>query len=124
MSDGSDDSARDRYAPENLERFVITLLKRGPNYTTEPSPELEAQQRAHLDHLWQQHVAGTLVVMGPVLDDSDIRGFSIYRVETVEEALRLAEDDPGVKSGRFVIEAHPWMTHKGILPQRRTASAE
>ena len=116
MSRESDDAVGDRYAPENLERFVITLLKRGPNYTTQPSPEFDEQQKAHLAHLWDQHLAGKLVVMGPVLDDGDIRGFSIYRVESVEEALRLAEDDPGVRSGRFVIEAHPWMTHKGILP--------
>jgi uncharacterized protein YciI len=115
MSDYRDIPAEERYRPENLERFVVTLLKRGPNYRSEPSPELEAQQREHLGHLWELHLSGKLVVMGPVLDDSDIRGFSIYRVDSVEEALALANEDPGVKSGRFVIEAHPWMTHRGIL---------
>ncbi len=112
----SSDTTVNRYAPENLERFVITLLKRGPNYTSDPSPELEALQQAHLDYLWQLHVDGKLVVMGPVLDDGDLRAFSIFRVESVAEALELAEDDPAVKAGRFVIEAHPWMTNKGILP--------
>ena len=111
-----DDSAANRYAPENLEHFFVVLLKRGPNYTTDHSPQIDELQQAHLAHLWSQHEAGKLVVMGPVLDDSDIRGFSIYRVDSAEEIQALAADDPGVKSGRFVIEVHPWMTHKGILP--------
>ncbi len=116
MSNESADATNDRYAPENLEHLYIALLKRGPNYTTDPSPELDELQRAHLAHLWAQHESGELVVMGPVLDGGDLCGFSIYRVDSMEEVIALAEDDPGVKAGRFVIEAHPWMTHRGILP--------
>lgn len=111
-----DDSVSNRYAPENLEHFFVVLLRRGPNYTAENSPETDALQRAHLAHLWSQHESGKLVVMGPVLDDGDIRGLSLYRAESAEEIQTLAAEDPAVKSGRFVIEVHPWMTHRGILP--------
>lgn len=116
MSTDSRDPSAHRYAPENLERFVIVLLKRGADHTNRTSPELDELQKAHLDHLWKLHKAGELVVMGPVLDDGEIRGFAIYRVDSVERALELAQDDPGVKAGLFVVEAHPWMTHRGILP--------
>jgi uncharacterized protein len=116
MSSESPDPAADRYAPENLEHFFVQLLKRVPNYSTEMTPESRALQRAHLDHLWALHEQGKLVVMGPVLDDGDIRGFSIYRADSIEEVLELSSGDPGVQSGRFVLEVHPWMTHRGILP--------
>ena len=45
---------------------------------------------------------------GPFGDDGDIRGATIYRVATAEEAQRLASGDPAVKAGRFIVEVHPW----------------
>jgi len=110
------DPASDRNAPENLERFFVQFLKRGPNYATEMTPELATLHQAHLDHLWHLHEQGKIVAMGPVLDDGDIRGISIYRADSVEEVMELSSADPAVQAGRFVLEVHPWMTHKGILP--------
>jgi uncharacterized protein YciI len=58
---------------------------------------------------------GKLVAAGPFLDNTKARGVVIYRVANVEEARSLAAADPAVKAGRLVLEAHPWMTFKGIL---------
>jgi hypothetical protein len=49
------------------------------------------------------------------MDDTPVRGIVIYRVATVDEAKALAAEDPAVKAGRLVLDAHPWMTFKGIL---------
>lgn len=50
---------------------------------------------------------------GPIGDDSDIAGISVYNTATMEEAIKLAEADPAVKAGRLIVEAHPWWLAKG-----------
>ena len=68
---------------------------------------------AHLTAMWK---AGKLVLAGPLVDDGDWRGVLIYRTKTLEEAQKLANDDPAVKAGRLVVTMHPWMVERGILP--------
>jgi uncharacterized protein YciI len=41
-------------------------------------------------------------------------GVSVYETSSLEEAKMLAESDPAVKSGHFIIELHPWLGPKGI----------
>lgn len=100
--------------PNTPEQFVFGFLVRGPN---RQQPEAEAQeiQKGHLAYMEGLHQQGKLVMAGPFGDDGDWRGVVVYRVATLEEARQLAAGDPAVKAGRLVIEAHPWMTFKGIL---------
>jgi uncharacterized protein YciI len=44
------------------------------------------------------------------------RGILIFKTATMEEAKALAGNDPAVKAGRLVVEIHPWMVQKGVLP--------
>jgi hypothetical protein len=50
---------------------------------------------------------------GPSGGQSDIRGFSVYNVATIEQAREFAENDPMVKAGRLKVEVHPWWLAKG-----------
>jgi uncharacterized protein YciI len=68
--------------------------------------------------------AGKLVLAGPLADDGDWRGVLIYRTKTLDEAQRLADDDPAVKAGRLVVKMHPWMVERGILPDPLEAAAQ
>ena len=99
---------------QELERFVFGFLMSGPNRNQ--SEEVAAEiQKGHLAYTAELHKQGKLVVAGPFLDDSDWRGVVIYKVATVDEAKKLAAEDPAVKAGRLVLDARPWMTFKGIL---------
>jgi uncharacterized protein YciI len=89
------------------------MLVKGPNWTGTSNPELMKQHLAHLRRMWE---AGKMVIAGPLLDDGNTRGLCIYKVASVEEAKKLASDDPAVKAGRLAVEVHPWMVQKGILP--------
>ena len=105
-----------------LDTYYICLLRKGPAWTPDESPELDRLQDehvAHTLHLWQ---SGATIAAGPVNDESDIRGFSIYRTATLAEARALAEDDPGVRAGRFVVELHEWKTPAGSLPKPATGT--
>jgi uncharacterized protein YciI len=106
-----------------LSQYFICLLRKGPAWTAEETPELERLQAAHMAHTGHLMESGATIAAGPVDDASDIRGFSIYRTATLEEARALAEADPGVQAGRFIVELHRWLTPSGRLPAPATESA-
>ncbi len=99
-----------------LSEYYICLLRKGPTWTAEETPELEALQARHMAHLAHLNEIGAAIASGPVDDASDIRGFTIDRTATRAEAQALAESDPGVQSGRFIVELHRWLTPSGSLP--------
>ncbi len=107
-----------------LRTYYLGLLRKGPTWTADESPELEALQAAHMEHTRQRVESGAAIASGPVDDGSDIRGISIYRTATLAEAEALAQADPGVRAGRFVVELHPWFVPAGLLPDPETPSQD
>ena len=61
--------------------------------------------------------AGKRLVAGPLDDQPDprMRGNESFRVGSLEEAKRLAADDPAVKAGRLEPVVMTWFTEKGAL---------
>jgi len=101
--------------PPNLERYSLVILKRpagGGAKVADP----EALQRQHIGHLQAMVRAGKLVVAGPLDDQPDprLRGICLYRT-SLEEARRLAEQDPAVKAGRLEVEVLSWWVEKGAM---------
>jgi uncharacterized protein YciI len=99
-----------------LEIFYLVLIKKGPRWTPEETPELERLQEAHLAHINQLHEQGSLVAAGPIDDGSELRGISVLRTESLEMAVALAEADPSVRAGRLTVEVHPWYLPAGVFP--------
>jgi uncharacterized protein YciI len=102
--------------PPNMTTYYFGVLVKGPSWSAEPSPEHAKIQEGHMAHITAMWKAGKLVLAGPLTDESDWRGVLIYRTKTLEEAQRLANDDPAVQAGRLVVTMHPWMVQRGILP--------
>lgn len=108
-----------------LNTYYICLLRKGPAWTSAETPQIEELQAQHMAHIDELIRSGSKLFAGPVDDESDIRGFSIFRTATLEEARALAEADPAVKAGRFIVELHTWRTPAGgILPPPLPGSAE
>jgi hypothetical protein len=53
--------------------------------------------------------------MTPVRQDDMIAGICVYRADTPERARRLAEDDPAVQAGEFVVRVMGWLTAKDAI---------
>jgi uncharacterized protein YciI len=102
--------------PPNMTTYYFGVLMKGPKWSAESTPERATIQEGHLAHLDAMWKAGKLVLAGPLADESDWRGVLIYRTKTLEEAQRLANDDPAVAAGRLVVTMRPWMIQRGILP--------
>lgn len=90
-----------------MQQYFLVFLKKG---TTKSSSKEEAEeiQNKHLAYLGDLYKKGYICMNGPFGDDGEIRGATVYRVSTAEQALRLASGDPAVQAGRFNVEVHPW----------------
>lgn len=89
-------------------QYFLVYLKTGPNQTEDEKTNNEIQKN-HLLYLFKLRDEDKMPIFGSLFDESDIKGICIYNVATQEEALKLASNDPAVKSGRFVVEVHPWL---------------
>ncbi|MCG8372902.1 MAG: YciI family protein [Balneolales bacterium] len=95
-----------------MQKYFIIFLKNGPNrnQSEEKAATLQQEHLAYLGGLYQQ---GIINLNGPSGGEGEIRGFSVYNVATIEQAIEYASADPMVKAGRLVVEAHPWWLAKG-----------
>ncbi len=97
-----------------FDKYHVVLLKKGPTWTPESTPELDKLQEDHLAHLRELHQAGQMSIAGPVQDfsaEGDIRGISVFpetAVSTIEEVKALVEADPMFTNGRLVAEYMTW----------------
>ncbi len=88
-------------------QYCLRLYKAGPN-RNQSSAEAEKLQLEHLRYLLQLRAEGKLLINGPVLDDPELKGVSIFNTTDIEEVKRLSEGDPAVKAGRLVYEIYLW----------------
>lgn len=95
-----------------MQKYFIVFLKSGPN-RSQSEEEAAVLQQQHLGYLGGLYEKGIINLNGPTGGEGDIRGFSVYNVPTIEQAIEFAQNDPMVKAGRLVIEAHPWWLAKG-----------
>ena len=95
-----------------MKTYYLVFLKKGPNRTQDSLTAAKIQD-GHMAHLVKMGNEGKLCMAGPFADDGDIRGICVYNVDSEAEARQLANDDPAVKSGRLVLEIHPWYAMKG-----------
>ena len=97
-----------------MQKYFMVFLKSGPkrSQTKEEAAEIQKKHLAYLEKMAQM---GKTSITGPFGDDGDIRGIVVYNTATMEEAKRLAEQDPAVKTGRLVVEVHPWWAAKGSM---------
>lgn len=94
----------------------LVLLKKGPAWTAQETPETRALQQAHMANINAMWEAKKLVVAGPMGDNGDTRGVFVFQVASLDEAKALAASDPAVKAGRLVTEVHTWWVEKRALP--------
>jgi uncharacterized protein YciI len=103
--------------PTAFEAYQLVLLQRPEHPRAYPEAKLEEIQKAHLAHIRALAEAGKLLIAGPFDDQPDprLRGLELFRVGSVAEAKRLADEDPAVKAGRLEAVVMTWYTEKGAL---------
>lgn len=97
-----------------MRTYYMGFLYRGEKWTPEKTEETARIQTEHLAHIGAMAKSGKLILAGPFLDNTDLRGIFLFDVETMEEAQALCDQDPAVKAGRLRVELKPWYSAKGI----------
>ena len=102
-----------------LERYELVILRRPGEPTEYDDETLDRIQAEHLAFHAALRESGQVVTNGPVRDqpDESMRGLTFYRVGSVAEARRIAEQDPSVRAGRLVIDVMTWLCPAGTMTQ-------
>jgi uncharacterized protein YciI len=99
-----------------LRNYVVAILKTGPNDATVQGEERSKAFRGHFENMTRLSNEGKLAVAGPFgKNDKTFRGLFIFAVPTVEDAKLLAETDPAVKAGIFIVEYVPWFGSASLM---------
>ncbi len=103
----------------DLEAFELVLLRRPPDAPDLPDGDLERIQDEHLAYHARLRASGHIVTNGPVVEQPDpsLRGLAFYRTGSLDQARRLADDDPAVRAGRLAVEIMTWYCPPGTMSQ-------
>lgn len=95
-----------------MKQYFMVFLKSGPTRSQNAEEAAEIQKN-HLAYIGWMAEQGYLDIAGPFGDDGDVRGILVMRVPTKVRAEELVAMDPAVKSGRLIMEIHPWWAAVG-----------
>lgn len=99
-----------------MQVVYLGLLRKGPKWSPEETPDSARLQDAHLANIGDMVEKGWLVLVGPCGDDGELRGIYVFRAASLAEAESMAATDPAIQAGRLICELHPWLVGRDSLP--------
>jgi uncharacterized protein YciI len=102
----------------HMRLYYFVLLKRGPQWTPEKTPETRRIFEGHMANIRAMGRAGKLLIAGPFEDEPNDKdapaGIFIFDVPSADEVRRLLANDPAITSGRLTAELLQWYGPAGL----------
>ncbi len=99
-----------------MRTYGFVLLRRGPAWTPESTPETKRIFEGHMANIKAMGRARKLLIAGP-LDDkekNELAGIFIFDITDVAEIRTLLAGDPAIQSGRLVADILEWYGPAGL----------
>ena len=102
--------------PKASEVYYVVFLRPSPSRKPIAKEEAERIQSAHMANIHKMADEHLLVAAGPFDDDqpTTISGLFLFRVASLDEARRVAMQDPTVVADRNTVDVHAWRGPSGI----------
>jgi uncharacterized protein len=106
--------------------LYFVFLNRAPNAPTYSKEKSEEIQAGHMANMKRLHGEGKLLMAGPFMDDTPLRGIFVFKANNADEVKGWIATDPAIMAGRLAGDVHPWTPAKGEihLPAGESAGME
>ena len=90
-----------------MSHFVYKLIPPRPTFAVDMTEAERAVMAQHATYWHEQLAAGRVVAFGPVSDPAGVWGLGVIEVDTHDDAVTLAREDPAIASRLATYEVHP-----------------
>lgn len=89
--------------------FFYKLIPPRPTFAQDMNDAERAIMNEHIAYLNALYDEGVAILFGPVFDPKGAWGLGVFETASEEEARKIGENDPAVKSGLNTVEILPVM---------------